>query len=113
MPTQVDPPAVVLPLALAVSPEAVNSVGVNSSSFKVQQSAKLWGNIGMVLGAITALGGALIPALPANSKWAVLAGGVVSVASMVYKGLVDLGYLKGQADKAAVEADLAARLNGK
>lgn len=83
--------------------EINQSVGTESSSYKVQQSASRWGNVGTILGALIAAGGMVVPMLPANSKWAIIVGGAVAVMSQVYKGLIELGYMKGRADIGVAE----------
>ena len=79
-------------------PEIMQSVGTESSSYKVQKSANLWGAVGTVLGAFIAAGGIFVPMFPENSKWAIIIGGVVTVSSQVYAGLIKLGYIKGRTE---------------
>jgi hypothetical protein len=84
----------------------VNTIGSQSSSYQVQQSAKIWGNIGLVLGVVVAIGPQILPILPENSKYAIIAGSIVSAASLLYKGLVDRGFIHGATTRKVAEMAL-------
>lgn len=84
------------PAPLVLTPPNTNGVG--STEFTVQQSAKLWGNVGIILGLILAIGPIALGMIPPDSKVVPIVGGLITIAGQVSKILVDLGYLRARTD---------------
>jgi len=99
-------------------PEAIppSTNGTKSTEFQVQQASALIGNIGAAIGAIIAIGPQIIsvmtPILPANSRAALIAGVVLSVASLLYNAFNNRAYIQGRTDiKVAQQAAIGAANN--
>ena len=73
-----------------------NRSGKETSEYEMAKSANLWAAIGIVLGVIVASGPALIEQLDGNA--AVIVGGIITVASIAYRALVQAGYVRGRTE---------------
>ena len=74
--------------------------GAQTSEFRVAQQANLWGIINTVLGFIVIIGPQLvtIPAVANNAKWLSAIGGLVTLASIISRALVQQGFIQGRND---------------
>jgi hypothetical protein len=78
------------------TPAGAVTPGKETTEFQQAQSSSLWGTIGTILGAIVAM----TPLVDASgsSKFAVIAGAIISAASIAMKTLTTLGYIKSRTD---------------
>ena len=72
--------------------------GKETSEFKETKSAGIWGIVGMLLGTLITIGGAVAEALGNDTKAAIIAGAVIATAGVLQKTFVSLGYIKSRAD---------------
>lgn len=77
-------------------PAIPQTPGNQTTEYQQAKSSSLWGTIGTVLGAIVAM----TPLVDAsgNSKFAAIAGAIISAASIAMKTLTTLGYIKSRTD---------------
>lgn len=75
--------------------------GSKTTEYQQAQKASTWGIVGLILGGIIAVGPGLVDKFwgaNQNSAAYIAAGGALSVVSILYKMLVDLGYIKSRTD---------------
>jgi hypothetical protein len=72
--------------------------GSGTSEFKETKNANIWGVVAMVLGFLTTVGATVAEALGNDTKYAIVAGAVISVAGILQKTLVTLGYVKSRTE---------------
>lgn len=85
--------------------------GQDTTEYKETKSAGIWGVVGMVLGVFLAVGAPLIERLSdaqavgelaqdggGQSIAYVILGGLLAIASVLYKMLVTLGYIRSRTD---------------
>ena len=72
--------------------------GSGTSEFKETKNANLWGIVAMVLGFLTTVGATVAEAFGTDTKYAVVAGAVITVAGIIQKTLVTLGYIKSRTE---------------
>lgn len=75
--------------------------GSETTEYQQAQQASTWGIVGLILGGLVALGPGLVDKFwgaNQNSTAYIAAGGALSVVSVIYKMLVDLGYIKSRTD---------------
>lgn len=80
--------------------------GKNTSEYAETQSAKAWGIVAMILGFIMASGSEILVAVSvtSDSKFGIIGGVVIMVCGQMYRGFVQLGYIKSRDDvKVAAE----------
>lgn len=72
--------------------------GSGTSEFKETTNANVWGVVAMVLGFLTTVGATIAEAFGTDTKYAIVAGCVISVAGVLQKTLVTLGYIKSRTE---------------
>ncbi|MCE5229022.1 hypothetical protein LLG95_05435 [bacterium] len=75
--------------------------GSETTEYRQARQANTWGIVGLILGGIIAVGPGLVDKFwgaNQNSVAYIAAGGALSVVSVIYKMLVDLGYIKSRTD---------------
>lgn len=78
-------------------PQPVKS-GVSTSEYGQAKAGSLWGIIATILGILISVGGTVGEVVGANTKLAIIAGVVVSVAGAVQTTLVQLGYINSRTE---------------
>ena len=80
--------------------------GVETTEFKEAQQGQVMSIIGMVLGILMVYAPKILELTPEDSKYAVIGGAVVTVASVVHDTLVKLGYINSRTQvKVAAEKE--------
>lgn len=73
--------------------------GKETTEFRAARSSSTWGMIAMVLGVVVAIGSQVIGVLTElNPTWGTIAGGIIAVAGVIEKTLVDLGYINSRTE---------------
>lgn len=75
--------------------------GDQTTEYRRARHAGVWGAVGLVLGGVITLVPSLVDLYlgqNASGSAAILAGATVSLASLAYKTLVDLGYIKSRTE---------------
>ncbi len=89
--------------------------GETTTEYAVAKSAGVWGVVGMLLGAVVMFGPIVMDKLTgvvaADSPVYLIAGAGVSVASILYKLLVDVGYIKSRTDVKVSAAQASATVS--
>ena len=85
--------------------------GKQTSEYAVTQGANTWGAVGIILGAVVAFGPTIIERLsgviPEGSKTYVVCGAIISVASLIYRTLVTVGYIKSRTEIKLLDSTIA------
>ncbi len=85
--------------------------GNTTSEYQVTQGANTWGAIGIILGAIVAFGPTIMERLsgvvPEGSTAYVVCGAIISVASLLYRTLVSIGYIKSRTEIKLLDCTIA------
>lgn len=98
------PPSKQLVVVPAQTP--ANTAGAESSSFTVQQSASIWGNVGLILGALIAISPdilGLFSIVAPNSEYARIGGILLAMASKVNSMLVDRRFIGYRSEQGVAE----------
>jgi len=75
--------------------------GTETSEYTVAQQANFWGVVGLVLGGLVTFGDQIVAALwgkDVTSPAYVIGGACIACASIAYKTLVSLGYIKARSE---------------
>ena len=72
--------------------------GNQTSEYKVAKSAAILNILGLLVGAILSIGTPLVNSASPNTKYAIIGGCIIGLASVVNKTLIALGYVKGRSD---------------
>ena len=72
--------------------------GSGTSEYKETANASVWGIVAMVLGFLTTVGATVVESFGVDTKYAIVAGAVISVAGILQKTLVTLGYIKSRTE---------------
>ena len=71
--------------------------GTGTSEYVVASGNNAWSIVGTVLGLIIVVGGTVGAAFGTDTKYSIIVGGIVTVASQIQRTLVSLGYIKSRA----------------
>lgn len=83
--------------AVPIVPVVPITPGNQTTEYKVAKAAGLINLIGLVVGAILSLGPSLVGSANPNSKYAIIGGCVIGLATVVNKTLIALNYVQGRA----------------
>lgn len=70
--------------------------GKETTEYEVTKKNNFWAVVAVIVGVITTAGSAIADAFGADSKIGVIVGGIVTVAALAQKWLVNAGYVKSR-----------------
>ena len=79
-------------------PQVPLTPGSQTSEYKAVKAAGLINLLGLIVGAVLSIGPSLVNSANPNSKYAIIGGCIIGLATVLNKTLIALGYAKNRAD---------------
>lgn len=72
--------------------------GTQTTEYQVTKGSNAWSIVGLVIGLLITAGAAVAEALGAETNGGIIVGAGVSIAAILQRTFVDLGYIKSRTD---------------
>jgi hypothetical protein len=93
-----------------MSEQRAEVAGRETSEYQAMKRGGIWAIVGVVLGAIVVVGPELLAGQDQSESWVIIAGAAIAVVSIVYKALLELGYIKARTELKKRSINLAKML---